>query len=1169
MISTLAAAALAGETPLLPAGSTWRYLDTGVEPGPLWAGRVFDDSGWAEGPAPLGYGLVPLGTTVAYGPDPLARYPTTWFRTTFEVPDPTAFEAFALELRRDDGAAVYLNGVEVARSNLAPGAPATAWATAAVSGTDQDQFLPVVVPASRFVAGTNTVAVELHNQSATSGDLVLDLSISGWDGPTAITRGPWLQQTGPDGALVRWVTDGPGPGRLWWGASPGALTEQLDDPSVGFAHELRISGVPADSDVAYAVGHPSVGILAGGDADHTLHTAPPVGSRQPFLLWALGDSGTADPDAAAVRDAWRARHPDPLDTDVFLMLGDNAYGSGKDSEYQEAVFDFYPEWLRQVSLWATLGNHDGYSAFSATQTGPYFDVFSFPTNGEVGGVASGTEAYWSFDYANVHFVNLDSYHSDRAADGAMATWLRADLASTAQDWTVVFFHHPPYSKGSHDSDREEELVEMREFLLPILEDHGVDLVLGGHSHSYERSFLLDGHYGTSDTLQADMLVQPWSGDPSVDAAYTKWPSGAEPHQGAVYVVAGSSGQVSGGPLNHPAMAVSLSELGSLGLAFDGLSLRAYFLDDLGAERDVFELHKGVTTITDLGGPTFGAEGEVLQFHGAATQPSGDPVTTLSWDWGDGTAPGDGPAPTHAWANEGAYDVVLTATDDTGGATRASLRVFIDNAAPVLVSAGYTGVSLEGEELTFSASAFDPGADVLTYRWEVDGEVLYGSTVTHRFYEDGSYPARVVVSDDAGRSVSADLDVSVANAAPQLSSITGTAVEGSPATLFASVRDPGFDTVQITWRFPDGTTDEGSSTSYTFPDSGLWELELELVDEDGARTVATGALAVTNAAPTVTLSAPATGDEGERLAFAVAVADPGASDTVEVSWDFGDGAGAGDAVEHAFTDDGLQVVTVTATDSDGAVGTATATVEVANLPPRIATVQAPGAVDEGTAVTLRLAGSDPGAADTLRARWSLGSAGQVTGDEVVVSWPGDGTVEAQVTLTDDDGGSTSWPFVVEVANAAPTFVSAPPVTRVDPGSRFTYAPVIADPDAVTLSLAEGPPGARVAGGELSWDVPDAPGTTASFRLRADDGDGGVAEQVFALAVAGVSAAPPQRLEPGQAPARGCSTGPGLPTSTGLLVALALIRRPQGPTRPGRPTGRGARAAGTAGRARPSR
>ena len=88
----------------------------------------------------------------------------------------------------------------------------------------------------------------------------------------------------------------------------------------------------------------------------------------------------------------------------------------------------------------------------------------------------------------------------------MYQWLCADLAATDQDFIIAFWHHPPYTKGSHDSDNAIDsngiMQEMRERFLPVLDAYGVDLVLTGHSHSYERSLLLHDHYGVSSTLQS-------------------------------------------------------------------------------------------------------------------------------------------------------------------------------------------------------------------------------------------------------------------------------------------------------------------------------------------------------------------------------------------------------------------------------------------------------------------------------------------------------------------------------------------------------------------------------------------------------------------------------------------------------------------------------------------
>src|SRR5439155_3251440 len=222
--------------------------------------------------------------------------------------------------------------------------------------------------------------------------------------------------------------------------------------------------------------------------------------------------------------------------------------------------------------------------------------FALPKSGEAGGVASGTKAYYSFNYANIHFVCLDSTDSNRSPSGAMLTWLKSDLAANTQQWLIAFWHHPPYSKGSHDSDTETELIEMRQYALPILESYGVDLVLSGHSHSYERSYLLDGHYGVSSTLTSAMILDAGDGRVDGNGAYQK-PAVLTPHKGAVYTVAGSSGQTGGGSLNHPAMYISLNVLGSLVLDVNGSRLDAKFLNSSGSTQDHFTIKKDLGTST--------------------------------------------------------------------------------------------------------------------------------------------------------------------------------------------------------------------------------------------------------------------------------------------------------------------------------------------------------------------------------------------------------------------------------------------------------------------------------------------------------------------------------------------------------------------------------------------
>ena len=453
-----------------------------------------------------------------------------------------------------------------------------------------------------------------------------------------ITRGPYLQRPAPDGIVVRWRTDVPTDSRVLCGPAPGSLSvcgESLDQTT---EHEVELGGLSPDTRYSYAIGTASQ-VLSGDDAEHFFLTSPQPGARRPLRIWAFGDSGTADATQAAVRDAYLA-FTAGAHTDLWLMLGDNAYPAGTDAQYQAAVFDIYPSLLRQTPLWPTLGNHDLYDP--VTRRWPYYDSFTLPTSGESGGLGSGTEAYYSFDWANVHFVVLDSFDLPRTPGSPMLLWLEEDLAATEQDWIVAFWHHPPYSKGSHDSDLELELFEMRQYALPVLEDHGVDLVLTAHSHSYERSLFLDGHYGASsefgvcddagtagdpgdDFCAADprtacpggvidcdsggFIVDAGDGRPGGDGAYGKPLLGPDPHRGTVYAVAGTGGaEPGGGSLDHPAMFLSLDVNGSIVLELDGERLDATFLGHTGQVLDSFSIVKGLACPS---GPYLDPDGDGL------------------------------------------------------------------------------------------------------------------------------------------------------------------------------------------------------------------------------------------------------------------------------------------------------------------------------------------------------------------------------------------------------------------------------------------------------------------------------------------------------------------------------------------------------------------------------
>jgi len=205
----------------------------------------------------------------------------------------------------------------------------------------------------------------------------------------------------------------------------------------------------------------------------------------------------------------------------------------------------------------------------------------------------------------------------------MLLWLADDLAaSTSADWIVAFFHHAPYSNGTHDSNTDARMTLMRENVVSILEDGGVDLVVGGHSHGYERSFLIDGAYETP-SISAGKILDAGDGVPTGDGPYTK-PLGITPHAGAVYVVAGHAlGGSSVSP--HPLMATGENAAGSCLITIDGQTLTLRNVRSDGVITDTVAIDKLSICVADLDGDnTVG----------------GADLAALLADWGPGGAPSD-------------------------------------------------------------------------------------------------------------------------------------------------------------------------------------------------------------------------------------------------------------------------------------------------------------------------------------------------------------------------------------------------------------------------------------------------------------------------------------------------------------------------------------------------
>lgn len=162
----------------VPRGSSWRWRADLAPPPVDWISEVFDDTAWSDGAGFLGYGDAHVVTELPYGPDPNAKWLAYQFRLAFEIVDVEQIVDLWLDLARDDGAVVYLNGAEVVRSNLPVGVldPGTL-ALAAIGDADEYTYQRWAVAPDALVEGVNTLAVEVRQAAGTSSDLTFDLGV--------------------------------------------------------------------------------------------------------------------------------------------------------------------------------------------------------------------------------------------------------------------------------------------------------------------------------------------------------------------------------------------------------------------------------------------------------------------------------------------------------------------------------------------------------------------------------------------------------------------------------------------------------------------------------------------------------------------------------------------------------------------------------------------------------------------------------------------------------------------------------------------------------------------------------------------------------------------------------------------------------------------------------
>ena len=276
---------------LLPRRATWSFFSRGTLPAADWYASGFDDSGWSRGAGELGFGEGDEQTYIS--PLGVAHY----FRTTFTRPSDTAVQSARLRMVVDDGAVVYLNGVEVGRHNMAAGTVTeTTTASTAVGGDTEQTYQSMTIPVSSLRAGQNVLAVEVHNSSTQSSDVSFDAFLTYVPSVASVPAAPTDLR----------ATPGPTSVALTWGSSPTATSYVVlrDGVVVGSPSTTSFTETGLTSGQGY-----SYRVAAGNDAGQgpasdpvTVTTSTPT----PSALYAVsGDAWRFADSGADLGTAWR------------------------------------------------------------------------------------------------------------------------------------------------------------------------------------------------------------------------------------------------------------------------------------------------------------------------------------------------------------------------------------------------------------------------------------------------------------------------------------------------------------------------------------------------------------------------------------------------------------------------------------------------------------------------------------------------------------------------------------------------------------------------------------------------------------------------------------------------------------------------------------------------
>lgn len=451
---------------LIQKGTSWYYLDDGSFPGDEWFNPVFDDSEWSVANAAFGYGSIGdfgITTLLNYGGNINNKFITTYFRKEFDcnsVADKVALEFTTLI---DDGAVVYLNGIELYRINMDFGTVESK--TLASATGNEGSWQKYILWTDKLKAGTNLIAVELHQSSPSSSDLCFDLELKNLPDSIApkVKNIHFGSANSPlEGLAVTWQSEGEQDSIKWgytseyeMGIFPGLIHNRY------FKHlfSYTFPNLNEESVIYYSIYN---SYLQSWSKNRTFNTSKAVNTNE-FSFTVLGDSRTYYHD-------WHTTSEAVAKSDFSLFVGDIVSVGGSAIDW-ENWFHYGSSYSENNLVYHAIGNHDVRSGGLSK----YKDLFVLPRN------KYDNESFYSFEFGNAAFICLDS---ETAESRSQYVWLLETLEKYKnKTWKIVWFHRPFYTSPAHAGEMDYYFSTWWQ----AFDDYGVDLIFNGHTHNYQRT----------------------------------------------------------------------------------------------------------------------------------------------------------------------------------------------------------------------------------------------------------------------------------------------------------------------------------------------------------------------------------------------------------------------------------------------------------------------------------------------------------------------------------------------------------------------------------------------------------------------------------------------------------------------------------------------------------